>query len=371
MISLSRRVVLLGTAGSLIASLMPAFGTARIMPTVRYVRTNGINMAVYEAGKGPAVVLLHGFPELAFSWRHQIAPLVAAGYHVIVPDQRGYGLTDRPSKVEDYDMVHLTGDLVGLLDALGVEKAVFVGHDWGGLVAWQMPLLHQSRVAGVIGLNTPFIPHEMLWLDPSLTKGLTPPDKPFVADDTKDPIAQMREVYSPDMYVLMFEDGDLGDRLMAHDVARVFRNNMRKGVITAAQYARLPPQARHMAFIKTLEQPEPKTLPGELILTPDELAFYVESFERTGFTPGINWYRNLSRNWKAGLNINQTIEVPSLMIGAEDDVVLAPALMDGMDAHIPDLEKDVIAGCGHWSQQEKPKEVATLMIGWLKRRFPT
>ncbi|WP_210211062.1 alpha/beta hydrolase [Mesorhizobium sp. M9A.F.Ca.ET.002.03.1.2] len=340
------------------------------MPPVRYVRTNGIDMAVYEAGKGPAMVLLHGFPELAFSWRHQIAPLAAAGYRVIVPDQRGYGLTERPSKVEDYDMVHLTGDLIGLLDALGVEKAVFAGHDWGGLIAWQMPLFHQNRVAGVIGLNTPFIPHEMLWLQPSLVNGLTAPGKPFVADATKDPITQMREVYSPDMYVLMFEDGDLADRLMARDVARVFRDNMRKGVITAAQYARLPPQARQMAFIKALEQPEPKTLPGSSILTSDELAFYVDSFGRTGFTPGINWYRNLSRNWKAGLNVDQTIKVPSLMIGAEDDVVLAPALMDGMDVHIADLEKHVITGCGHWSQQEKPEEVTALMADWLKRRFP-
>lgn len=370
MITLSRRAVLLGTAGSLLAPCLPVFGASPAMPPVRYVRSNGIDMAVYEAGKGPAVVLLHGFPELAFSWRHQIAPLAAAGYHVIVPDQRGYGLTDRPSKVEDYDMVHLTGDLVGLLDALGVEKAVFAGHDWGGLVAWQMPLLHQSRVTGVIGVNTPFIPHEMLWLHPSLTKGLTAPDKPFVANPAKDPIAQMREVYNPDMYVLMFEDGDLADRLMAHDVARVFRSNMRKGVITAAQYAKLPPQARHMTFLQALSQPEPKTLPGELILTPDELAFYAESFGRTGFTPGINWYRNLSRNWRAGLNVDQTIKVPSLMIGAEDDVVLSPAMMDGMDAHIADLEKHVVAGCGHWSQQEKPGEVTTLMVDWLKRRVP-
>src|ERR1700690_4392220 len=120
----------------------------------RYVETNGIRMAVYEEGKGPPVVLCHGFPELAYSWRHQIPALAAAGFHAITPDQRGYGLTDRPQPVDAYDIHYLTGDLVGVLDAMKLEKAVFVGHDWGGIVAWGMAQLHPKRVAGVIGVNT-------------------------------------------------------------------------------------------------------------------------------------------------------------------------------------------------------------------------
>lgn len=366
MIDLTRRSFLLGAA-SLVT--MPALAaTTPAMPPVRYVDTNGIRMAVFEAGSGPAIVLLHGWPELAFSWRHQIAPLAAAGYRVIVPDQRGFGLTDRPAKVEDYDLAHLTGDLVGLLDALKIDKAVFCGHDWGGFIAWQMPLWHQKRVAGVISLNTPFIPHEMLWLHPDLIKGLTP--DPFTADETIDPILQMRKVYKPDMYVLMFQDSDKADRLMALDVARTFRSFLRKGVITQAEYKKLPPEARHLDFISGLEKPAPATLHGEAILSDAELAVFVENYKRTGFTPGINWYRNLSRNWKAGLAIDQTVKVPALMISAEDDFVLSPAMTDGMDAHIPDLEKHVIPACGHWSQQEKPEEVNRLMLDWLKRRLP-
>lgn len=367
---LSRRAALAGIGAALAWPFAPAFGGQAAMPPVRMVTANGIRMAVYEAGTGPAIVLLHGFPELAFSWRHQIPALAAAGYRVIAPDLRGYGLTDRPARVEDYDLAHLTGDLVGLLDALGIDRAVFMGHDWGGLVAWQMPLFHQRRVAGVIGVNTPFIPHQMLWLHPDLIRDLVPPGRSFVADPQVDPIIQMRQVYSPDMYVLMFQDGDRGDRLLARDIRRTFRSTMRRDAITSAAYRALPPAARHMTFVTPLGEPEPPTLPGELILSPEELAVYADSFERTGFTPGINWYRNLSRNWRAGLAVDQTVRVPSLMISAEDDVVLTPAMADGMEAHVPDLEKHVIAGCGHWTPQEKPAELNALAIGWLGRRFP-
>ncbi|WP_225772987.1 alpha/beta fold hydrolase [Inquilinus sp. Marseille-Q2685] len=370
MTDMSRRRVLAGIGAALTAPLVPAFGDQAAMPPVRMIEANGIRMAVYEAGAGPAVVLLHGFPELAFSWRHQIPALAAAGYRVIAPDMRGYGLTDRPARVEDYDLAHLTGDLVGLLDALDIERAVFMGHDWGGLVAWQMPLFHESRVAGVIGVNTPFVPHEMLWLHPDLIRDLMPPGKSFVPDPHEDPIVQMRRVYSPDMYVLMFQDGDLGDRLMARDVRRTFRTVMRKDVISRAAYMKLPREARHMTFLTPLGAPEPETLPGKPILTPEELDVYVRSFERTGFTPGINWYRNLSRNWQAGLAVDQTVRVPSLMISAEDDVVLTPAMADGMEACVPDLEKHVIAGCGHWTPQERPAELNALAVSWLNRRFP-
>ena len=128
------------------------------MPAPQFVQTNGIRMGYYEAGPksdAPPVVLCHGWPEIAFSWRHQIKALSAAGIRVIAPDQRGYGLTDRPDPVEAYDIEQLTGDLVGLLDELKIEKAIFVGHDWGGFVVWQMPLRHPARVAGVVGINTP------------------------------------------------------------------------------------------------------------------------------------------------------------------------------------------------------------------------
>ncbi len=317
------------------------------MPPVKFVQTNGIRMAVHDAGRGPAIVLLHGWPELAYSWRHQIPALVSAGYRVVAPDQRGYGRSDRPQAVEAYDMEHLTGDLVGLLDALGIQRAIFCGHDWGGLVVWQMPLFHRDRVAGIIGLNSPFVPRLPL-----------------------PPIETLRFVFGARMYVVSFQDYGVDDALLDKDVERVFRTLMRKKVIRAADYFALPPEYRHFDFIKQFEAPEPKTLPGEPILDRDELQVFVAAYKETGFTGGINWYRNVQRNWEASRSVEQRVSVPSLMLSAEDDVVLPPALADGMEAYVPDLEKHTIPECGHWTQQEKPDEVNRLVIDWLKRRFP-
>ena len=368
MIDLSRRTLLVGSGAAAVTSVMPAFAQQAGMPTVRMVEANGVNLAVYEAGSGPAIVLLHGFPGLAFTWRHQIPALAAAGYRVIVPDLRGYGRSDTPEAVEDYDIAHLTGDLVGLLDALGVEKAVFMGHDWGGLLAWQMPLLQKARVAGVIGVNTPFIPHWMLWLHPDLAEAALPKGRAFAADPKVDPIPQMREIYSPGMYVLLFQDGKVADDAMDRNPRGALRNAMRKDLITSADWNRLPPVVAHMEYYG---QPLPDRLPGRDVLNAQELDFYVERFARTGFTPAINWYRNLSRNWKAGLDVDQTIRVPSMVVSAAHDVVLRPSMADGMDAHVADLEKHVIADCWHFAPEEKPEELNRLAISWLGRRFPS
>ena len=368
MINLSRRTLLVGSGAVAVTSVMPAFAQAAVMPPVRMVKANGINLAVHEAGSGPAIVLLHGFPGLAFTWRHQIPALAAAGYRIIVPDLRGYGQSDTPEAVEDYGIAHLTGDLVGLLDALGVEKAVFMGHDWGGLLAWQMPLFHEARVAGVIGVNTPFIPHWMLWLHPDLVGAALPKGRTFVADPKVDPISQMREIYSPDMYVLMFQDGKVADEAMNEDPRGALRNAYRKDLITSADWNELPPGVANMEYYGQLL---PKRFPGRDVLNAQELDFYVKHFECTGFTPAINWYRNLSRNWKAGLDVGQTIRVPSMMVSAAHDVVLRPSMADGMDAYVTDLEKHVVADCWHWTPEEKPAELNRLAISWLRRRFPS
>ena len=368
MLNPSRRTLLTGFAAAAITSAIPAFAQYAPMPPVRLVRTNGIRMAVYEAGSGPAVVLLHGFPGLAFTWRHQIPALVAAGYRVVVPDLRGYGLTDAPRAVEAYDIAQLTGDLVGLLDALGIRKAVFMGHDWGGLIAWQMPLLHEARVAGVISVTTPFIPHWMLWLHPDLVDAALPEGRTFVADPTVDPIAQMRQVYTPDMYVLLFQSGRVADAAMNRDVRGALRGSFRKELITAAQWDDLPSAAANMEYYG---KPVPARLPGRDVLNARELDFYVERFGRTGFTPAISWYRNLSRNWKAGLAVDQTIRVPSLMVSAEHDVVLRPSMTDGMLAHVPDLESHIVADSWHFLPEEKPEALNRLAVSWLKRRVPS
>ena len=315
-------------------------------PEPAMVKTNGIELAVYEAGPkdGLPVVLCHGFPELAYSWRHQLPALGAAGFRVIAPDQRGYGRSSRPDKVEDYDMQHLTDDLAGMLDALGIKDAIFVGHDWGGIVVWSMPLIHPKRVKGVIGVNTPFLARPPI-----------------------DPIMGMRARFGEDMYIVFFQKPGEADALLAKDVGRAFRFFMRKGV-TAAEFEKRPQSERNLALIKALDVDESQW-PGVPLLTDEELNYFVETYKRTGFTGGINWYRNFSRNWRQSGTLEQRVRVPGLMIMAEDDVVLSPAMADGMERFVPDLERALIRHCGHWTQQEHPDEVNRVMIDWLKRRF--
>ena len=311
----------------------------------RYVETNGIRMAVYDQGKGVPVVMCHGFPELAYSWRHQIPAIANAGFHAIAPDQRGYGLTDRPPAIEDYDIHHLTGDLVGMLDAMKIDKAVFVGHDWGGFVVWHMPLLHPNRVAGVIGVNTPFLPRAPM-----------------------DPIALMRAAYGEDMYIVYFQKPGVADAALGKDVAKTLRLFYRKSGMTIEEFDKRPAEERNLALVRALELDE-RLWPGKVLLSAEELDTYAKAFARTGFTGGINWYRNFTRNWQTTEGIAQKVNVPCLMVMAENDIVLRPAMADGMEAFVPDLEKHLIKNCGHWTQAEQPDELNRVMISWLKKRF--
>lgn len=324
-------------------------GLAPPLPAPSFAQVNGVRMAYYEAGPriGVPIVLCHGFPELAYSWRHQIAALAAAGRWVIAPDQRGYGLTETPEAVEAYDMEHLTGDLVGLLDHLGVEKAVFCGHDWGGIVVWQMPLMHPDRVAGIIGLNTPFIPRLPM-----------------------DPIAMFRHAFGEDMYIVHFQKPGVADAQLGADVDKTLRYFMRKPSGTVADFAGRPAERRSLALQDGLAHYDPANDANQL-LAPEELAVFVEAFQRTGFTGGINWYRNFTRNWERAEGLPGRIDgVPCLMVMAEHDIVLPPSLADRMGDQISDLEKVLVEGSGHWTQQEQPERVNDILVEWLERRFP-
>ncbi len=317
-------------------------------PAPHFVETNGIRLAVHEQGEGFPVVLCHGFPELAYAWRHQLPALAEAGFRAIAPDQRGYGATGGPKGLESvplYDMAHLTGDLVGLLDALGLEKAVFCGHDWGGLVVWQMALMHPSRVAGVIGVNTPFIPRGPV-----------------------DPIQMFRQVFGEDMYIVQFQEHGKAERILEEDIARSLRFWYRKSRMRLAEYDQLPAGHKRLSFLESYQRGE-SSWSAPLVLSESELAIYVEAFERSGYEGGINWYRNMTRNWQASAGLQQRIEVPCLMISAADDAVLRPEMAHGMENYIPNLEKHVIADCGHWTQSEQPEELNRLMVGWLRRTF--
>jgi pimeloyl-ACP methyl ester carboxylesterase len=310
-----------------------------------YAQVNGIRLAWFEQGSGVPVVMCHGFPELGYAWRHQVPALAAAGFRAIAPDQRGYGFTKGPDAIESYDIQHLTGDLVGLLDHLKIDKAVFMGHDWGGFVAWAMPQLHPTRVAGVIGVNTPFLPRAPM-----------------------DPIALMRAAYGEDMYIVFFQKPGPADTILAADPGKTLRFFYRKSSMTIAEFDKLPPEQRNLALVTALQSDE-SLWPGAQLHTPEEHAHFVKMFTRTGFTGGINWYRNFTRNWHIMENVPQRVECPALMVMAENDIVLRPALADGMEAFVPDLEKHMIRNCGHWTQSEQPEELNRAMTGWLRRRF--
>ena len=319
------------------------------MPERQFIQTNGIRMAVYAAGPEdsafPPIILCHGFPELAFSWRHQLRDLAAQGFRVIAPDQRGYGDTDAPEAVEAFTLEELCLDLVGLLDAFGIEKAVFCGHDWGGFVVWQMAMRHPDRVAGVIGVNTPFTKRAPM-----------------------DPIALYRRRFGDDMYIVFFQQPEAPEAVFEADVDKTFRFFMRKSDTSPAEFDSRPAGQRSLALQTALQHYKPEADPQQF-LSEAERAVFVDTFTRTGFRGGINWYRNFTRNWERSADLLDHVSQPSLMIMAENDVVLPPSAADGMEAYVPQLTKVLIRGSGHWTQQEKPRETSEAIGAWMRSVF--
>jgi pimeloyl-ACP methyl ester carboxylesterase len=306
------------------------------------IREPGITLAVHEAGSGPPVVLCHGFPELAYSWRHQIPALAAAGFRVIVPNQRGYDGSDAPEAVEAYDLEHLTGDLVGLLDTLGVARAVFVGHDWGGFVTWAMPVLHPERVAGLVGVNTPYMAFP--------------------------PTDVLRQVFPDDdkLYILWFQKPGVAEAVLDAHRRLVFDKLMRRGTGRGSMM-RAGREGRDANPFRRLESMEPSGAP---LLGEADIEAYAQAYARHGFRGPINWYRNVDHNKQQYPDIGaRPVEAPCLMITAEWDAALPPELAAGMPALCPDLETHLIRECGHWTQQEKPDELNRLLVDWLTRRF--
>lgn len=303
----------------------------------------GITLSVHEAGQGPAVVLCHGFPELAYSWRHQIRALAEAGFRVIAPDQRGYGASDAPEAVDAYGMEHLTGDLAVLLDVLGIERAVFVGHDWGGFVAWAMPVLHPERCAGVIGVNTPYVPFPT-------TERLR---KAFTEDER--------------LYILWFQQSGVAEAVLDRHPRLVFEKLMVRGAPPRASLVQAGRAGGDFNPFRRLETLKPLGAP---LLSADEIDVYEKAYANRGFRGGIQWYRNVDRNAARFPEVStRPISLPCLMITAEWDAALPPEMAKHMPALCSDLEMHMIRECGHWTQQEKPGELNRVMLDWLQRRF--
>lgn len=309
----------------------------------RAVRSGDVELTTYHAGQGPLVILSHGFPELAYSWRHQVQPLVDAGYQVVAVDQRGYGKSDRPTAVEDYDIIHLTDDLLAVLDDAGEDSAVFVGHDWGAMVVWQMALLHPERVNGVVGMSVPFMP-----------RGPVPP------------VSLMRQMFAGAFfYIVYFQDPGVADAELGSDPARTMRRLLAAPLPGPGQSADISSMsaADGQGFVDRI--PEPERLPDWL--TQAELDHYIAEFSRTGYTGGLNWYRNLDRNWELTLHLaDAKVTAPSLFIGGSMDPVLSMANPELVTSWLSDHRGNVLVeGAGHWVQQEKPAEVNEALITFL------
>ena len=305
-------------------------------PKPTMISVNGVVLEVFEAGQQNSekpIVLCHGFPEHAFSWRYQIMALAAAGYHVIVPNQRGYGNSSRPTEVSDYDIEHLTGDLIALLDHFGYNDATFVGHDWGANVVWSLALLHPERVNKVINLALPY-----------QERG----EKPW--------IEFMEAIFGGDFYFVHF-NRQLGvaDAIMNENAFQFLRNIFRKNLP-------LTPPEPGMLMINLARAEKPL---GEPLMDDYELSVFVSAFESSGFTGSINWYRNLDRNWHLMADVKPIIHQPTLMIYGEQDTI---PKSENLKNIVPNLEIISLA-CGHWIQQEKPEETTQSILKWLEQQY--
>ena len=309
----------------------------------RFVKTNGIRMHLVEAGSGFPIVMCHGFPELWYSWRHQIRALADAGFRAIAPDQRGYGDTDAPAPIEAYTQRQLVADISGMLDALGIAKCVIIGHDWGGAVAWNAAMTAPDRIDRVIGVNTPFFPRG-----------------PMKPTDMMKAIAQGNF-----HYILYFQTPGVAEAELERDVRRSLNGFYQEprdfgGTIDTSA----PPGVFGPAGGGILDRLPDR--PHGSFLTAEDFEVFVKAFQKSGFRGGLNWYRCIDRSWEESAGIENRVNQPALMITAELDPVLRPELCAGMEAFVPNLRKTVlIKGCGHWTQQEKPAETNAAILEFL------
>jgi epoxide hydrolase A/B len=309
---------------------------------LRTISTNGIRLRIAEEGSGPLVLLLHGFPESWYSWRHQIPALAAAGLHAVAPDQRGYGGSDAPAAIEAYDIHQLVADAVGVLDALGEKSAIVVGHDWGAPVAWHCALFHPERFHAVAALSVPYV-------------GRAPAP----------PLDVFRMLAGENFfYILYFQEPGVAERELEADV----RSTLRRFLYAASGDVTEPldfwQKPKTAKFLDGL--PEPKVLPRWV--TEADLDYYTQEFQRTGFRGGLNWYRNFDRNWQTTPELaDKKVEQPALFIAGERDGVLAMVPVDAMKPLVPNLRRILmLPGCGHWTQQERPDAVSAALVDFAK-----
>jgi pimeloyl-ACP methyl ester carboxylesterase len=309
--------------------------------THRTIESNGINMHIAEAGTGPLVLFLHGFPELWYSWRHQLPAVAEAGFHAVAPDVRGYGRTDTPHEIEAYGMRDHVADATGILDALGAETAVVVGHDWGSPMAWHCAMLEPARYRAVVAMSVPFLPRPP-----------APPTQLF------------KQIFGDNFfYILYFQEPGVAEKELEADPRTALRT-----FLCAASGDSVPAgflgKKKGDLFLTGMENPE--RLPRWL--TESDIDYYAGEFKRTGFRGGLNRYRNMDRDWRDLAELaDAKVTQPALFIAGERDGVLAFTSVDPMKELVPNLKDTImVPGAGHWIQQERSKEVNEALVAFLK-----
>jgi pimeloyl-ACP methyl ester carboxylesterase len=320
--------------------------------THRFIDTNGIRMHIAEAGSGPLVLFCHGWPESWYSWRHQLEAVAAAGFHAVAPDMRGYGQTDKPEAIDQYTLMHLTGDMVGVLDALKQEQAVIVGHDWGAPVAWHSALFRPDRFKAIAALSVPYRP-----------RGATPR-----------PTTVMPKTETHQFYQLYFQTPGEAEAEFERDTKRSIALTM-LGASGNATPATTVAQSPGPGMVPRQggwlgERPMPQQFPAWL--TEKDVDFYANEFKNAGFRGGLNWYRNIDRNWELMAPFaGAKVVVPALFMTGDKDLVYkfpgAQQLIENLKNFVPKLTKTVILeGCGHWTQQERKDDVNRELVAFLK-----
>ncbi len=315
--------------------------------SLQHFSTNGIKVRAAVEGTGPLVIMVHGWPELWYSWRHQIRPIAEAGFRVMAPDVRGYGGSDKPEPIEAYDMIELTADVVGLIDALGEEKAILLGHDWGAPICWNTAVLHPERVAAVVGLSVPY----------------------FQRDEVSE-IERWQKLYEGKFfYQLYFQEEGIAEAELERDVRTTLRKiyYLASGDSTTEESQLIAMKGPKDNFLDGLSDPHP----FPTWLTDEDLDYFVEAFSRSGFRGSLNRYRAQQRDWEILPQLSElTVDQPSYFIAGALDVVrtFIPGtdLFENPGVNCTDFRgATIIDGEGHWIQQEAPERVNRALLDFL------
>ena len=311
----------------------------------RTLPLNGIEMHIAEAGEGPLVVLGHGWPELWYSWRHQLSALAAMGFHAVAPDMRGFGQTSAPADVAAYTIFHNVGDMVALTAALGAKRAAIVGHDWGAPVAWHAALMRPDLFTAVVGMS---VPHRR---------------RAALA-----PLETLRKAGKGDYYWLYFQE-QAAEEEFARDARYTIHRLFHIGFGDTPREDKMSLYVdRQKGFLGAARAP----LPLPPWLSEADLDVFAAEYRRTGFRGGLNWYRNIDRNWELTAPWqNAVIAQPALFIAGTHDAVITGSMgqraLDELETVVPNLKRKVlIEGAGHWIQQERPDEVNAALVSFLR-----